>query len=103
MKHDVTIFVPIFGEKDEYGRPAKEQVSSKARVQYSTRTVKGTNGQSYETSLEVDLPPDAPVGYGIEIEYKDWAGKVTKGQVVAMNESTNLAGNKVFFRTVYVG
>jgi hypothetical protein len=103
MKHSVVVRVPRLGEKNEYGKPLKDPVSTNARVLYSTRTVKGTNGQTFETSLEVDLPPDIPVGYGTEIEYTDYAGKVTKGMVIAMTESTNLAGTKVYFRTVFVG
>jgi hypothetical protein len=103
MKQFVTVYVPRLGEKDEYGKPLKDPLTTKARVQYSTRTVKGTNGQTYETTLEVDLPSDVPVGYGTEIQYTDYVGKVTKGLVIAVNESTNLAGTKVFFRTVFVG
>jgi hypothetical protein len=103
MKQSVIVYVPRLGEKDEYGKPLKDPVAINARVQYSTRTVKGTNGQTLETTLEIDLPADVPVGYGTEIEYTDYAGRVTKGLVIAMNESTNLAGTKVFFRTVFVG
>jgi hypothetical protein len=103
MKQDVIVNVPRLGEKNEYGKPLTDPLRTKARVQYSTRTVKGTNGQTFESTLEVDLPADVPVWYGTEIEYTDYAGKVTKGLVVAMSESTNLSGTKVFFRTVFVG
>lgn len=97
MKQKVTIMTPT-GTKDKYGRPILESSTTKARVQFSTRLVRGTDGQQYETSLEVDLPSGVSVQYGTEIEYKG-----TKGKVIAMNESTNLSGNKVYFRTVYVG
>jgi hypothetical protein len=103
MKQEVVVYVPRFGEKDEYGRPLKDAIISKARVMYTTRTIMGQDGQIHETSLEVDLPPNVPVEHGTEIEYTDYVGKTTKGQVVAMNESTNLSGSKVYFRTVYVG
>lgn len=103
MKQTVTVYVPKLGEKDEFGKPLKDPITIRARVQHSTRTVKGMNGQTYETSLEVDLPADVPVDYGMEIEYKDYSGKLTKGPVISMYESTNLAGTKVFFRTVFVG
>lgn len=96
MKQEVTLSVPT-GEKDGYGRPILQPTNSKARVQFSTRLVRGADGQQYETSLEVDLPSNTSVQYGTEIEYKG-----TKGKVIAMNESTNLSGNKVYFRTVYV-
>ncbi|WP_251525394.1 hypothetical protein [Metabacillus litoralis] len=97
MKQKVAIMTPT-GEKDKYGRPILQPIDSKARVQFSTRLIQGTDGQQHETSLEVDLPSGVSVQYGTEIEYKG-----TKGKVIAMNESTNLSGNKVFFRTVYVG
>ncbi|MGD6993998.1 hypothetical protein [Sutcliffiella horikoshii] len=102
MKQLVTLFIPT-GQKDEYSRPITTKKESKSRVQYSTRVIKGTNGQEYQTSLEVDLPADVYVSFGVELEYKDPFEKVTKGQVLAMNESTNLTGNIVYYRTVYVG
>jgi hypothetical protein len=101
MKDIVTVYAPT-GEKDQYGRPVLSPVQTKARVQFSTRLIRGTDGQEYETSLEVDLPSNVAVKHGTEIEYSD-AFNGTKGKVIAMNESTNLAGNKVYFRTVYIG
>jgi hypothetical protein len=103
MRQEVTLLVPRLGEKDEYGKPVTDPFLAKARVQYSTKTVRGTNGQTIETTLEIDLPADVYVEYGMEIEYTDWFGKVTKGLVRSMSESTNLSGTKVYFRTVFVG
>jgi hypothetical protein len=102
MRQVVTIHQPT-GEKDEHSKPITVPQTSKARVQYTTRTVKGTNGQTYETSLEIDLPAETPIAFGTEIEYTDRFENVTKGQVVSMNEATKLSGTKVFFRTVFVG
>lgn len=102
MKQLVTLLIPT-GQKDEYSRPITTKKESKSRVRYSTRVIKGTDGREYQSSLEVDLPPDVSVSYGVELEYKDPFEKVTKGQVIAMKESTNLAGDKVYYRTVYVG
>lgn len=102
MNELVTLYIPT-GQKDEFSRPVTTKKESESRVQYSTRVIKGTNGQEYQTSLEVDLPADVYVSFGVELEYKDPFEKVTKGQVIAMDESINLAGNKTYYRTVYVG
>ncbi len=110
MREKITLYQTIFDEngdpiKDEYGRSKTNPVESKARVIFSTRVVQGSDGRQYETSLEVDLPADLTVNYGDELEYVPFLGLgvKTKGLVRAMSESTNLAGNKVYFRTVYVG
>lgn len=110
MNDKITLYQTVLDEqnnpvKDPYGRPQTKPVKSKARVMYSTQVVQGTDGRQYETSLEVDLPADIFVNYGDELEYTPFLGLgvKTKGLVRAMSESTSLAGNKVYFRTVYVG
>lgn len=101
MNQEVTLMSPT-DKKDNYGRPILVPSVSRARVQFSSRVVQGADGQHYETSLEVDLPPEILVKYGTEIHYQDAFG-LTKGKVISMNESTNLSGRKVYFRTVYIG
>lgn len=108
MNESITIKNPVLDEqgnpiKDSYGRPKLETDTSNARVQYSTKVVRGTDGQTYETSLEVDLPPDAKVGYQTETSYTDKFNNKVEGRVLAVNESTNLAGTRVYFRTVNIG
>ena len=110
MREKVILHQVLLGDqkkpiKDQYGRPKTKPTESNARVLVSTRVVKGTDGQQYETSLEVDVPPELKISFGDELEYTSFHGLgiTTKGLVRSINESTNLAGNKVYFMTVYVG
>ncbi|MFC0188486.1 hypothetical protein ACFFJY_09325 [Fictibacillus aquaticus] len=108
MRQKVTLMVPMTTPdgkviKDDYGRPKLSAREVKARVQKTVRVIKGADGTEKEASLEVDLMPDINVVEGTEIQYKDVFDVLTKGAVIAVNESTNLAGTKVFFRTVYIG
>ncbi|MFC7063801.1 hypothetical protein [Halobacillus seohaensis] len=108
MNQSIEVKNPLLDDKgtpviDRYGKPQLAAENTRARVQYSTKVVRGTDGQQYESSLEVDLSPSIKVSYGSEISYTDPLGTVTKGKVMSMNESMNFAGNKVYFRTVNVG
>lgn len=108
MNQSITLKNPVLDslgnpDKDSFGRPKLETSVTQARVQYSTKVIRGTDGQTYETSLEVDLPPEVKVGFGTETSYVDPFNNKIEGRVLAMSESTNLAGNKVYFRTVNVG
>ncbi|POD46286.1 hypothetical protein BKM15_25940 [Pseudomonas syringae pv. syringae] len=102
MNQSITLFIPGT-EVDDYGRPSTSQLIVKARVQYSSKVIESASGTRTQSSLEVDLMPDIPVNYGTKAKYEDPFGKVVEGAMIAINESTNLAGNKVFFRTVNIG
>jgi hypothetical protein len=102
MKEDVQIFEPT-GQTDKYGKPSYTEVPSKARVAYTTKVIETTDGNRYEPSLQVDLPPTAKIGYGFIVQWTDHFGEVVKDSVVAMEETLNYGGDKVYWRTVYVG
>lgn len=107
MRNEVTVHVPIFDEEgqliiDKYGKPKTKPINSKARVQFKSQLIRDANGQEKKVTLEVDLPNNIDVQDGTEIEYVNIGGKKTKGTVVAKEEAVNLAGSKVYYRTVYV-
>lgn len=102
MNQTVMIYNPST-ETDEYDRPIKQPpFESKARVQRKNKVVYSANGSEFETTLEIDLPPEVEIGYQTEISYTDLLGNEGKGTIRAIEESTNLAGNRVYFRTVNV-
>lgn len=107
MKQDITLYYPILDaqgkvEKDGFGRPKLQPKTLKAHVQFSSRIIKMSNGEQKQATLEVDLHPDVQVSQGTEIEYVGQFETV-KGQVISMDETYNLGGTKVYFRTVYAG
>lgn len=103
MRQSINLMYPS-DEKDDYGRPILTEQNVKARVQFTSRTIEGTDGNTYQSNLEVDLMPDIPVKYGTKAKYVDPDTQiVTEGTVVAIDEARNLAGTKVFFRTVFIG
>lgn len=102
MKQDVIVLEPK--EPNKFGQPTGYvETLSKARVAYTTKVIEGTDGNRYEPSLQVDLPPTTKIGYGFLVQWTDHFGEVVKDSVVAMEETLNYGGDKVYWRTVYVG
>lgn len=102
MKQLVTVYVPN-GEKDRYGRLIGIPEKSKARVKQSvTVTKNAVDGTEVSTKFTIDLPAEIPLTYGVEIEYTDEQNITTKGEVVTIEAHTNVAGNRVFYRTVAI-
>lgn len=102
MKENIIIFEPI-GDADKYGRRNYSQSNSKARVAYTTKTIENKEGTKFVPILEVDLPSTTKVGYGYLVEWKDRFGNVLKDSIVGIQEVLNFNGNKVYYRTVYIG
>lgn len=103
MRQSITLLIPS-GQKDDYGRPITVEQIVKARVQFTSRTIESSNGNKFQSNLEVDLFPDVPIKYGTRMKYEDPLTKVvTEGAVISIDESRNLAGTKVYFRTVFIG
>lgn len=101
MNQEVTVYSPI-GEEDKYGNAEPIEMISKARVQFSSKTIQTTDGTTYQTILEVDLPTETIVTYGTELSYT-FQGVTTKGKVLALEDVLNLSGSRVDYRTVNVG
>lgn len=102
MRQTVTIYNPS-DETDRNDNPIMEEpFETIARVQRKNKSTYSPDGSSYETTLEIDIPPDVVVGYQTQIEFTDSMGITSKGPVRGLEESMNLAGNRVFFRTVQV-
>jgi len=107
MKQKVNANVPYLDNNgkpiiDKYGRPKTKAIESKARVQFKSQLIRDANGQERRTSLEIDLPRDFNPSQGTEIDYVAMGGDKGSGTIVAKEESTNLAGSKVYYRTVFV-
>ena len=102
MNQEVTVFTPDGGPKDKYGRPTPGEVTSKARVQFTSKTIESREGTVYQAVLEVDLPATAPVTYGTAVAYTS-NGVTTKGKVLLLEDILNLAGTQVDYRTVNIG
>ncbi|MDY0395424.1 hypothetical protein ACFSMW_13510 [Virgibacillus halophilus] len=107
MRQKVTAYMPVLGDdgkpiRDKYSKPKTKPIDSKARVQFKSQLVRDANGRERRVSLEIDLPSDFNPGQGIELDYVTVEGDTGRGTIVAKDETTNIAGNKVYYRTVYV-
>lgn len=107
MRQKVTANVPVLDNNgkpitDKYGRPQTKAIESKARVQFKSQLIRDANGQERRTSLEIDLPKEFNPGQGDGIDYVTADGDKGNGTIVAKEEATNLAGSKVYYRTVFV-
>ena len=102
MNQEVTVYVPGTGPKDKYGKSTPGTITSKARVQFTSKTIENKDGTTYQAVLEIDLPTETPVSYGTEISYTT-NGVTTKGTVLLLDDILNLAGTQVDYRTVNVG
>jgi len=108
MKQQITYSVPKLDEngqplRDKYGKPiASAPQTSVARVVRDVSIVRDAQVQERRVSLEIDVPPDVEPVIGAEITFTTISGKTEKGTVVTMRESANLAGDRVYFRTLYV-
>lgn len=103
MKQKITVLLPSKTEFDDYGNPLLTPQVIKARVQFTSKVIKKVDGNELQSRLEVDVMPDIPVEYGTKAEYTDPFGTITKGTIIDVSESTNIAGNKIYFRTVFIG
>ena len=102
MHDTVTIYNPT-GEKNRNDEPEYNQpLESIARVQQKNNVVTWADGSRYETTLEIDLPGDLEIGYETEIEYTDRFNRTTRNLVRGLDETTNFAGNRVYYWTVQV-
>ncbi|AKQ08586.1 head-to-tail stopper [Bacillus phage vB_BceS-M2] len=100
MNNDVIIFVDT-GQKDRNGRPITTPVESKGRVRFKTNSVKTPEGTVVSTTTMIDLPHDAPIDFYNEISYVHPSNnKVYKGKIETIDDATNFAGNRIFYRTV---
>lgn len=107
MKQKVTAHIPVLDEngkpiRDKYDRPVTKPKTSKARVQIKNNVVLDTTGAEKLANVEIDLPTEFNPDAGSEIEYVTIAGYEGSGTIVSKDETTNIAGSKVYYRTVYV-
>lgn len=101
MNQEVTVYSPT-GEKDKYGKDILKPIISKARVQFSTKTIMSKEGVAYQSILDIDLPTETLVSFGTKISYTQ-KGVTTQGAVILLEDVLNLAGTLVDYRNVSVG
>lgn len=102
MRQVITVYIPN-GLKDRYGRLIGIPENSKARVKRVVSVTDNTvDGKKVTTKLTIDLPSEIPLTYGVEIAFTDEQNITVKGEVVSINDHTNIAGNRVFYRTVQI-
>lgn len=106
MRQKIWFDYPVYDDegnpiKDRYGKIKTEPKESKARVQFKSNIVKDAKGEERRTSVEVDLPTSFNPTVGAGYEYTDSDGNTTTGTLISKDEAINLAGTKVYYRTVY--
>ncbi|GIO25098.1 hypothetical protein [Oceanobacillus sp. J11TS1] len=106
MRQKVWFDYPVYDDegnpiKDKYGKPKTELKQSKARVQFKSNIVKDAKGEERRTSVEIDLPVSFNPTVGASYEYTDINGNKVTGAIISKDEAINLAGTKVYYRTVY--
>lgn len=107
MKQLVTAHIPLLNDEgkpinDKYGRPQTETIISKAGVQFKSQIVLDTTGSERQANVEIDLPTNFNPSVGTKIDYLTIAGEKGSGTILSKDEATNLARNKVYYRTVFV-
>ncbi len=106
MRQEVSFEFPVLDAdgnpvKDKYGREQTEKKHSKARVQFKSNIVKDAKGEEKRTSVEIDLPVSFNPPVGAAYTYIDNDGNKVTGALISKDEAINLAGTKVYYRTVY--
>lgn len=88
---------------DDYGKPIMDDVPvEKARIERSTKYIQGSDGQQHKCILEVDLPPEITIAEGDGARFHPPELPSMTGTIISVIDTINLAGNRVYFRTVYI-
>jgi hypothetical protein len=88
---------------DDYANPLTVDLPIKqARIRQSTKFIQARDGQQHKCVLEIDFPPEIVMSEGDGAEYHPLSAAKQTGKIISVNESLNLAGNCVYFRTAYV-
>ncbi|WP_342512796.1 hypothetical protein MKY34_19645 [Sporosarcina sp. FSL K6-1522] len=107
MRQNVIAFIPILDAAgkpvtDKYGKEQTTQEQSKARVQFKSQLIRDAKGQERRVALEIDLPTKCNPPVGSKLEYTTVGSQKATGTILAKEEAVNLAGSKVYYRTVYL-
>lgn len=86
---------------DRHGKRPEKPINTAARVTVGAKHIRATDGSIKLSTLEVDLPPEIILTDGDTIEAKDNQGIWHTARIMRIDESTNFAGNRTIFRTVY--
>ena len=104
MPHDVIVEIEDRSQPtNDHGQYPRIPVETKGRVRRTERVITTVDGRTRESQLEIDLPPEVRIVEGAKIHYIDPFGKPIEATVTTVEESTNLAGNRVDFRTAICG
>lgn len=99
----IVIFTDMSGTPDRYGKYPTITIETPARVNISTKILKNSDGTERRASLEIDLPPDVNLEYGTKIKALDNFMVWHEAEIIDIDDATNFAGNRVFYRTVLCG
>ena len=100
MPHIVMIEIEDRSQKpNDHGQYPTIKTDSIGRVRRTERVITTVDGRIRQSQVEVDLPPEVRITEGAKIRFVDPFGKLIESTVTAVEESTNLAGNRVDFRT----
>jgi hypothetical protein len=97
----VIVASDITQAKDRHGKFPLIESDTVARVAFTGRILRGVDGSFKQARLEVDVPPEVPLNNVQEIRALDSFGVWHTAQLITYEESTNLAGNRVYYRTIY--
>lgn len=104
MKNEaVIVSANTTGQPDRYGRKPKSEMTTEARVAFSTQIIRQADGTQREARLEVDLPPQIILSEGDEIRAKDSQGVWHTAQIISIDDATNFSGSRIMYRTVLCG
>ncbi|GAB3065244.1 hypothetical protein JCM19029_19570 [Salinicoccus sesuvii] len=92
------------GDTDRYGDPimTEKTLDYDARVRRESNVIQKPDGTTVDTNLEIDVPAEAQVKAGQDIEYVDIEGNEGAGRIEDIKESTNLSATKVYFKVLMV-
>lgn len=104
MKQKVWVTVLSETETDRYGRPIKSEKDEeyKARVRRKQNRLYTNEGAIINSDIEIDVLPHTPVNVKNVIKFENIDGGVEEGIIEAIEDSVNLSGNKIYFRTLQV-
>lgn len=84
---------------DRHGKYPVTEVHTKARVKFTSKVVRNTDGTERQAYLEVDLPP-MNLEKGLQIKAKDSFDVWHTAEIINVSDATNFAGNRLYYRTV---
>ncbi len=95
---------------DKNGKPMRDKYSKPLVMTQDYPCATRVHGEEIRTSQlrvedsrdEIDVMPDVPVQEGAKVIYSTITGEIKTGTILAISETMNLSGSKIYFRTCVV-